>query len=109
MKPEHAAFTPFQRAKLWYETEMAIIGGEVSGPNEFASYVPVEAREELDKARSRGLAPWFTDRHFMLWAALTEVTGKEEFLEPFGWEENDVRVHLLGMAHGGGNPLHAGL
>ena len=98
MKNEHLAMTPYQRAKQWYETELDIFTGKIDGPNEFDLYVPAEAREESLRMRRSGLAPRFTDRHFKLWAALTEVLGDEEFKKPLGWEEEDARLHLLGMS-----------
>lgn len=100
MKPEHAKLSPYQRAKRWYETERAMIEGRAEGPNEFAPYVPVEARDEVERMREKGITPRFTNNHFMLWAALTEIMGEEEFKEPFSWTPEDTRTHLLGATGG---------
>ncbi|MGK7345752.1 MAG: hypothetical protein ACNS63_08080 [Candidatus Nitrospinota bacterium M3_3B_026] len=92
-----ARMTPLDRARAWYTEHTAIMEGRREGPNEFALYVPVEARAETEAAARRGQVPVFTEAHFRLWAALTEVLGVEEFSAPLGLDEEDVRKSILGM------------
>lgn len=88
----------FERAKHWWRVELSILAGEALGPNEYDPYVPIEARNLSAIMRENGVKPpAFTNRHFKLWAALTQVLGKDEYTEPLGWEAADINTHLLGL------------
>lgn len=97
MTTRMARMTPLERARAWYSEYTAIVEGRREGPNEFAPYVPVEARAAAEVAARRGRVPVFTEAHFRLWAALTEVLGTEEFRAPLGLGEEEVRKNILGM------------
>ncbi len=95
MENSHKSMSQYKRVDAWYKTEIAIMNNLSTPPNEFARYVPVEVRDEFARSLARGTAMKVTRRHLLLWAAMAEINGVEEFDAPFGWSEEDVRTHIL--------------
>jgi len=95
MENNHKSMSQYKKVVEWYRTEIAIVNNLSAPPNEFARYVPVEVRDEFAKSVARGVAMKVTRRHLLLWAAMAEISGVEEFDAPLGWSEEDVRTHIL--------------
>ncbi|VAX19467.1 hypothetical protein MNBD_NITROSPINAE03-1901 [hydrothermal vent metagenome] len=90
-----ASMTPYERVENWLKSELAIMSGEKKPPNEFELFVPVEVREEFKARFEQGSVMRVTKRSLKVWAAIAEVSGSLEFVEPLGWSRADIEAHVL--------------
>ena len=84
-----------QKARQWYQAELANIEHGGSAPNRFDHFVPVEVRAYTQFLKSIGVIPKFTESHFALWAMIGEITGTRTFDKPLGISPDDVLTHLV--------------
>ncbi len=90
-----ASMTPYKRVEKWLEYELKIISGEKKPPNKYELFVPVEVREEFKRKTEQGSFMRVTKRSLKVWAAIAEVSGSLEFIEPLGWSRADIKEHVL--------------
>jgi hypothetical protein len=88
---------PREGMRLWYGRELELFQEGRSGANDYACYVPAEAREEVRRLTSEGDMPWLMESHFALWEALLDVMGWDTFEKPLGLSQEEAVQRLIGQ------------